>query len=159
MRIETAEPEDAEQLLALRRAAFAPVAEQYNDPDMPPMRETLEHVLEETRHCVVLKATEAERIVGSARACERNGVVHIGRLAVAPEDQGRGIGTALASAIIDQFPGARAFELFTGHKSAAPLAVYRKLGFEIVREERESDDLTLLHLQRPGPAAQPVDRP
>jgi ribosomal protein S18 acetylase RimI-like enzyme len=149
-RVELADAGDAEAILAVCKAAFAAVARAYNDPELPPLGETVEQVEAELSSHVVLKAIVDGRVVGAVRAQDLDGVVHIGRLAVLPEYQGRGIGTALSREILDHFPDARRFELFTGHKSHAPLAIYRKLGFEVVREQRESDDLTLVYLERPG---------
>lgn len=150
VRIEPATPADAEEILAVRLAAFADVAEQYGDPDLPPLRDTVEAVREESTEHTLLKAVEGGRIVGAVRARVVGGVVHIGRLAVDPPLQRRGIGTALARAIIEQFPDAVRFELFTGHLSEGPLAIYRKLGFSETHQERESDNVTLVHMERPG---------
>lgn len=148
--IEEASPEDATDILLVRHAAFRDVAEFYNDPDLPPLKETLEHVLQEPERYVVLKAVAGGRVVGSVRARETEGVVHVGRLAVLPDYQGKGIGTALASAIIERFPDAVRFELFTGHRSERALAIYRKLGFVEVRREPENENVTLVYMERPG---------
>jgi ribosomal protein S18 acetylase RimI-like enzyme len=142
----------------LRREAFRIVGLRYRDPELPPLVETLEQVEKEPETHVVLKALSDDgELLGAVRAEEHDGVVHIGRLAVFPYWQGRGIGRALAEAIIAQFPDALAFELFTGHRSHAPLSLYYSLGFSVSGVETISDILSLVHLQRPGPAAERTD--
>ena len=70
---------------------------------------------------MVLKATEAGRLVGSVRARAANGVCQVGRLIVHPELQGRGVGTMLMRHIEAEFPDATTFELFTGSRSEGNL--------------------------------------
>ncbi|GLW97393.1 GNAT family N-acetyltransferase [Microtetraspora sp. NBRC 16547] len=72
----------------------------------------------------------------------------VGRLVVAPDRQGNGIGTALLEALHAAVPEAAAFDLFTGHLSEGNLRLYRRLGYRETRRERVQDHLTLIHLRR-----------
>ncbi|MER6577571.1 GNAT family N-acetyltransferase, partial [Nonomuraea sp. NPDC001023] len=72
----------------------------------------------------------------------------VGRLVVAPDRQGQGLGTALLAALHEQVPEAGAFDLFTGHLSEGNLRLYRRLGYRETRRERMDDHLTLIHLRR-----------
>jgi ribosomal protein S18 acetylase RimI-like enzyme len=104
---------------------------------------------------VFLKATAHDGgIVGSVRAYEREGTCFIGRLIVHPDHQGRGIGARLMQEIESRFAQAERFELFTGHKSERNLRFYRRLGYRTSREERVTDALMLVFLQKPN-ARQP----
>jgi hypothetical protein len=47
-----------------------------------------------------------------------------------------------------RFPGARRFELFTGHLSKRNLYLYRKLGYRPVRREPVSEKLTMVFLEK-----------
>ena len=77
---------------------------------------------------------------------------HAGRLVVAPDMQGMGIGRRLLLAVEQAAPAdVRRFALFTGSRSASNLGLYRKVGYELVREERVADTLTLVHLEKPAP--------
>lgn len=146
--IERATVADAEQVLALIKRAFAQVAEEYGDPDLPPLTETLEEHRARYARNVVLKAVDAKgRIVGTVQGEPRaDGSCYVARLAVDPTAQGRGVGRMLAEALEAEFPDAARFELFTGHLSARSLALYRSLGYRETRRERVSDSLTLVWL-------------
>ncbi|GAA3313992.1 hypothetical protein GCM10020219_027190 [Nonomuraea dietziae] len=72
----------------------------------------------------------------------------VGRLVVAPDAQGRGIGRALLEALHEQVPQAQAFDLFTGHLSEGNLRLYRRLGYKETHRERMDDHMTLVHLRR-----------
>jgi GNAT superfamily N-acetyltransferase len=99
---------------------------------------------------VVLKAVEGSRLVGAVRAKVREGTCLVGRLVVAPDRQGRGVGAALMTAVEAEMAGrATALVLFTGHLSAANLRLYRRLGYTEFRRERVSDHLVLVHLRKP----------
>lgn len=149
MHIEQASIDDAEEILAVIRAAFAPVALQYGDPELPPVAESLESHRSRYADHVVLKAIEGGRVVGSVQGVERlDGVCVVERLAVLPEWQGRGVGRALTLAVEEAFPKTAAFELFTGHRSAETLGLYRSLGYTEVRREYVDERLTLVFLRK-----------
>ncbi len=146
--IERAEPTDAAAILAIQRAAYASEAALYASPDIPPLRQTIEDLVGEFEICVILKAALGGEIVGSVRAREVDGTVHIGRLIVRPEMQRQGIGTALLRAIEASFPAARRFELFTGHLSHGNIALYSRLGYRESRREVVDERLTLVFLEK-----------
>ncbi len=146
VRIEAALPGDAEEILALIKRAFAAVAEQYGEPNLPPLAETAEAFRARFPDHVVLKALSDGCLVGTVLGTIDGDTCFVGRLAVEPTMQGRGIGRALAIAIEERFPAARCFELFTGHASAETLGLYTSLGYEELRRTRASDRLTMVYL-------------
>lgn len=139
---------DAGEILGLIRRAFAAVAERYGDPALPPLVESLEEHRARYATHTVLKATDDRGvIVGTVQGESRpDGTCYVSRLAVDPVMQGRGIGRMLAEALEAECPDARRFELFTGHRCEASLALYTSLGFSEIRRERASDLLTLVWL-------------
>lgn len=145
--IETAAIEDAAEILELQRKAYVSEAEIYNDCEIEPLTQTLESVREQFATHLFLKAAAGGRIVGSVRACRRDGHVEIGKLIVDPELQGRGIGTRLMREIEARFPG-ETFVLFTGHKSERNLKLYRKLGCVPFDENTASPTLRLIYLRK-----------
>jgi GNAT superfamily N-acetyltransferase len=150
-RIERALPEDAGEILTLQRAAYVAEAQLYGDPFIAPLVESLQRMRATIETATVLKALAGDRIVGAVRGqlADRAGIV--GRLVVAPDHQGRGIGTALLKAIEGELsPMVDAYDLFTGHLSEGNLRLYRRLGYRETRRERVHDHLTLVHMRKPA---------
>ncbi|MBF8194681.1 GNAT family N-acetyltransferase [Nonomuraea sp. K274] len=139
---------DAGEILTLQRAAYVSEAQLYGDPYIAPLVESLEQVRKVIESAVVLKAVDGSRIVGAVRGQVSGATCRVGRLVVAPDLQGHGLGTALLSALHEEVPEASAFDLFTGHLSEANLRLYRRLGYRETRRERMDDHLTLIHLRR-----------
>jgi ribosomal protein S18 acetylase RimI-like enzyme len=147
-RIEHATPADATAILALQQLAYQSEARLYDDWTLPPLTQTLENLQDEFAGSVVLKATEAGRLIGSVRARESHGICSIGRLIVHPERQGRGVGTMLMRHIEAEYPLAAAFELFTGSRSEGNIRLYERLGYTRIHEKVSSPSVTLVFLEK-----------
>jgi GNAT superfamily N-acetyltransferase len=148
--IETAQPGDADEILALQKLAYRSEAELYQDFSIPPMTQTLAEITAEFSRLLVLKATAEGRIIGSVRAEERDGTCLIGRLIVHPDCQNRGLGRRLMAAVEARFPLAARYELYTGEQSVRNLYFYKKLGYTIFRCEPLNDRVTLVYLEKNG---------
>src|SRR6478735_12102699 len=103
---------------------------------MPPLTQTLEeleHELHDNLGCVALEGT---RMIGAVRARLDGDLLLVGRIAIAPDAQGKGIGTLLLSEVErrGREAGAREAELFTGSLSEANLRLYEREGY--VESER-----------------------
>jgi ribosomal protein S18 acetylase RimI-like enzyme len=146
--IQPAQPQDAADILALQKLAYQSEAAIYGDSSIAPLTQTLEEMGADLAHQTCLKATVDGRIVGSVRANLKEGTCYVGRLIVHPGVQNQGLGTRLMAEIESAFPGAARFELFTGHRSERNLYLYRKLGYRPCKQERVSDALTLIHLEK-----------
>ena len=130
------EPADAGELFTLQRACW--VQEQQDNPGVtiPALEESLGDLREWIATDTVLVARSAGRLVGAVRARLHPGpdgdVWDIGRLMVAPDLQGRGLGRALLARIEAQAPStATGFELFTGVGSARNQKLYKKAGYRL----------------------------
>lgn len=145
--IERALPEDAGEILTLQRAAYVTEAQLYGDPFLPPLVETLEQVRKVIETGVVLKAIAGARLVGAVRGQMSGSICRVGRLVVAPDRQGQGIGTALLGALHEAVLEASTFDLFTGHLSESNIRLYRRLGYRETHRERVHDHLTLVHMR------------
>jgi GNAT superfamily N-acetyltransferase len=146
--IAPAGPDDAGELLTLQRAAFVTEAQLYGDPRLPALVETVDQL--RAALGLALTARSGPRLVGSVRARVAGGVLHVGRLVVAPDQQGRGIGTDLLAAVERAAaPEVHTAALFTGARSAGNLRLYARAGYREQRRERVDDALTLVHLAKP----------
>ena len=122
---------DAGELLTVQRAAYLVEAEHYNSFRLPPLTETLDEVRAAlTDGTVVLVARLGHRLVGAVRGRVDGDTGHIGRLCVAPDLHGHGIGRQLLAAMERALAGrVSRLELFTGATSEANLRLYRSAGY------------------------------
>jgi histidine ammonia-lyase len=145
------EPEDAGELLTLQRAAYVTEGQIYQNASIPPLTQTLAELQAELAESIALKATLGCRMVGTARARLEDGTLHIGRIAIAPDMQGRGIGTALIERLeADHGSGAHTFALFTGDSNPANRRLYERLGYRETHAEVLDFGVRLVHLAKPA---------
>jgi len=127
-----ARPADAGELLTLQRACW--VQEQQANPEVfiPPLHESLADVEAWMREWVVLVLRRANRLVAAARGRAHGSTWDIGRLMVAPDLQGQGLGRQLLSAIEGAAPPeVTTYELFTGVGSAENIRMYKRAGYRL----------------------------
>ena len=155
--IETASRSDLARILQLQKTAYLSEAEIYGDFNIPPLLQTLEDLEAEFDTMLFLKIESDGSLVGSVRACEKDGVCHIGKLIVSPEHQNNGLGTSLLLEMERRFPHVSAYALFTGGKSSKNLGLYDKLGYVRTECTRVSDALTIVHLRKPNRPRRPEE--
>lgn len=151
---------DAGELLTLQRAAYPSEARLHHDLDLPPLTESLEAVQAELAR-LELQAwgvRDQGRLVAAVRVLVREPIAELGRLIVAPDRQGRGLGSRLLEHVEDNLPAAiTSIELFTGERSEPNLRLYRRHGYrETHRTTTGSYDL--VHLKKPKPLPAPRGR-
>ena len=130
--IRAAVPADAGELLTLQRACW--VQEQQANPGVhiPPLHESLADVETWMGSWTTLVLRSAGRLIGAVRGRVSGESWGIGRLMVAPDLQGRGLGRVLLAAIEDAAPeGVIENVLFTGAGSARNIAMYKKAGYRL----------------------------
>lgn len=148
MEIYPAQPADADVILALQKLAYQSEADLYQDSSLPPLRQTLEDLRHEISTQVFLKAVESSEIIGSVRAVCEGSTAQIGRLLVQPAFQGRGVGTALMTAIEAACGTVERFELFTGEKSVRNIRLYERLGYSVFKRVALTPLITLVYLEK-----------
>jgi len=148
MQILFAEQSDLPIILDLQYAAYQSEARLPNNPNIPPLQQTLEELQYEFERGTILKAVDDDdSIIGSARAYAKDGTLYIGKLIVQPDMQGKGIGTALLREIERACPQDRC-ELFTSSKSIRNIKLYERGGYRIFREQQISDSLKFIYLEK-----------
>jgi ribosomal protein S18 acetylase RimI-like enzyme len=148
IKIHLAEPTDAGAILALQKLAYQSEARLYDDWSLPALTQTIESLLDELAHSVVLKAMSGDHLVGSVRAKSDAGICAIGRLAVHPGHQGQGIGSLLLREIEARFDEVEKYELFTGSKSEANIRLYQRHGYAVTRTEPLSPAVAITFLEK-----------
>jgi GNAT superfamily N-acetyltransferase len=121
-------PSDAGEVLTVQRAAFVSEAQIYGNPSTPPLVQTLEELEAELQDAGGYVALVGERIVGAIRTRESDGILLIGRIAIAPDLQGAGIGRRLLETAEAASTCTEA-ELFTGSLSEANIRLYEECGY------------------------------
>ncbi|MDR2884135.1 MAG: GNAT family N-acetyltransferase [Deferribacteraceae bacterium] len=146
MQIIKANYNDLQEILDLQYLAYQSEAKLYNNPNIPPLTQTLKDLETEFEIGVFLKAiNEDGAIIGSVRGYSDNGTLYIGKLIVRPDLQGQGIGTALLREIERVCPHNR-YELFTGTKSVRNIKLYERIGYLKFKEEDMGHGVIFIYL-------------
>jgi tRNA (guanine37-N1)-methyltransferase len=144
---------DAGELLTLQRACWVSEAFDSQSLEIPALHEDLATVIAELDRWQTYVVRSAGRLVGSVRGRLAEGpdgdrVWDIGRLMVAPDLQGRGLGRVLLEHIQAVAPvEASAYWLFTGARAARNQRLYKKAGFRL-RPELEAPPLAVIMTKR-----------
>ncbi len=131
-------PADAGELLTLSRACWLSEARDHDTFVIPALQESLADVQRWLGEWDTWVLRVAGRMVGAVRArrersADGTAQWDIGRLCVAPDLQGRGLGRWLLAFVEAQAPpDTEAFVLFTGARSAGNIRMYRRAGYRVV---------------------------
>ena len=147
MLIQTANIDDAEEILTLQKLAYKSEAKLHDDFQIPPLVESLDELKDKFKTHVFLKAITDGKIIGSVRILQKDNTCYIGRLMVHPDFQNRGIATELLMEIERTFSCSR-FELFTGEKSVKTIRLYEKLGYKRFKVQKPAANVTLVFLEK-----------
>ena len=125
-------PADAGEILTLQRACW--MQEQQANPDawVPALHESLDDVRRWLPEWTVLTLRRAGRLVAAARARSEGDEWDIGRLMVAPDLQGQGLGRVMLAAAEAAAPeDTTTYSLFTGAGSVANHRFYKRAGYRM----------------------------
>lgn len=147
--VRTAVPADAGELLTLQLACWVEEARANPGVDIPPLRETLADVSAWLEDWTTFVVRAGGRLVGAVRGRLVGDTWDVGRLMVAPDLRGRGLGRWLLFHVEAAAPpDARRLSLFTGAGSAANLRMYQRAGYRRDRVQPEEDGV--VHLSKPA---------
>ena len=148
--IKKAERVDMQEILQLQYLAYQSEAALFGSRDIPPLKQTLDEVIEEFNSGVILKMVDENGvIIGSVRAKESDGTVYIGKLMVHSHHRHKGYGSRLLSEIEGYFSDKR-YELFTSTRSLDNIRLYQKLGYTIFAQKVINDELEFLYMEKNG---------
>lgn len=141
-KIERALVKDAEEILSLQKLAYLSEAEIYGNNKIEPLTQSIEDLVSAFKNSIFLKCVENDKIIGSVKATEKEGICYIGKLMVHPNYQNKGIGKRLMKEIESLFADLD-FELFTGSKSNKNISFYESIGYKGFKYELSPIDETL----------------
>ncbi|HVK44345.1 MAG TPA: uroporphyrinogen-III C-methyltransferase [Micropruina sp.] len=130
-----ARPEDAGELLVLQRACWTQEAIDNGSLDIPALHEDLAAVSAGLGQWQTWVLRRGGRLIGSVRGQLDGTTWEIGRLMVAADLAGQGLGRLLLECVERQAPPeATTLRLFTGAGSARNLRLYRAAGYALTGE-------------------------
>ncbi|MDG4823830.1 GNAT family N-acetyltransferase [Asanoa sp. WMMD1127] len=150
MEIRRADAADAGEVFTLQRAAFLSEAQRYDDPHLPVLTETLAELTAVLDTVFVGRHLAGRLVVVGRGRLDAAGTCHIGRLAVAPDLRGQGLGRRMLRAVEAAHPDARRFELFTGAASHDNIRLYERNGYTIFARRTLDRGPGLVHLAKPA---------
>ena len=140
---------DAAELLVLQRCCWVAEAIVNGTLDIPALHEGLDDVRAWTTSWDVWTVRRRGRLVAAVRAREADGAWEVGRLMVAPDLAGRGIGRWLLAHAESRAPdGTAAFALVTGSRSTRNIDLYERAGYRITSGSPGAGDVVHLTKDR-----------
>ncbi len=123
---------DAGELFTLTRACW--LQELWANPDVPipALEESLDDLVASLDDWTTIVARAGGRLVGSCRGRAEGEVWDVGRVMVAPDLQGRGLGRYLLD-LVEQAapPDTTSYQLFTGAGSVDNIRMYKRAGYRL----------------------------
>ncbi|WP_344871054.1 bifunctional NAD(P)H-dependent oxidoreductase/GNAT family N-acetyltransferase [Allokutzneria multivorans] len=150
-----AESEDLPELLVLQRCCWVQEALANETLDLAPLRESLVELRASGSTWQQWCVRRDGRLIAAARARRAGTAWEIGRLMVAPDQAGQGIGSWLLAHVEAQAPeGTTHHRLHTGRRSTRNIELYERAGYTVAPADEMSVSLT-----RPRDSAPTQSRP
>jgi len=148
--------DDVGEIITVQRAAFLVEAYLYGHPHLPPLMETIDEARAVFRDGVTevvvaeLVRDVGPRLVGVVRVKLDDGAAQIGRLAVAPDMTGTGIGSRLLQFVHDNPPvGTERFTLHTAARNVGNHRWYSGHGYHQVSTVTDVSGIDVVAMERP----------
>jgi tRNA (guanine37-N1)-methyltransferase len=147
--VRTATPADAGEVLTLQLACWVSEARANRTLDIPALQEDVADVAAWLGEWTTFVVHAEGRLVGAVRGRLRGDTWDVGRLMVAPDLRGRGLGRWLLEQVETAAPPqARRLSLFTGSASEDNLRMYRRAGYR--RDPEQPEDPGVVRLAKPA---------
>jgi tRNA (guanine37-N1)-methyltransferase len=148
LEVRTATPADAGELLTLQLACWVDEAQTNGTLDIPALLEDTDDVRGWIGTWTTLVVHAGHRLVAAVRGRLSGDVWDIGRLMVAPDLRGHGLGRwLLQQAEGAAPPQATRLALFTGVGSERNLRMYRRAGYRLDADQPDAE--VVVHLSKP----------
>lgn len=148
---------DLAELLVLQRCCWLQEAMVNQSLDIPALRESLDDVRLWAASWRVWTVRLHHRLVAAVRARAADGVWEIGRLMVAPDLAGQGIGRWLLVHAESQAPeGTTSFAMVTGARSTRNIDLYERAGYRITALSGRTDTVYLSKARPTQPMPAPT---
>ena len=140
---------DAPEMLSLQKLAFRDSWEIYAHCTIPPLEQTAEEIADKFDHKVFFKVVVNDKIAGAVRAYRESGTCYPEKLAVHPDFQKQGIGTALMRKVEEYFHDrVDRFRISTDGTDERNIRLYKKLGYKPFKTRHVSDGLTFVYMEK-----------
>lgn len=147
--------DDAGELLTLQRAAYITEAQAHDDLDLPPLTQSLLELAGELSTPDVIAIglrNDSRRLVAAVRLHLISSdplVAELGRLIVAPDRQGQGLGSQLLRLAESSLPASvTELTLFTGERSVGNLRLYNRFGYRETHRTPTPGGYAVVHLSK-----------
>jgi GNAT superfamily N-acetyltransferase len=138
-------PDDAAELMVLQRCCWVDEAIANDTLDIAALHESLDDVRASLGEWMTWTVRVSGRLVGAVRARREGSTWDIGRLMVAPDLAGQGLGGWLLRFAEAQAPDeVESITLFTGARSTRNIAMYERAGFQHSSEPAPPNALRLV---------------
>lgn len=134
------------RVMEIQKKAYLVEAEYIKNMNLPPLHETSEQVRSSDEIWVGHMIREQLAGLISYKIYDGH-ICDIHRLAVDPQFFRNGIATALLSYVLS-LPQIDQWEVSTAKSNKPAIHLYRKYGFQIVRESGAKEGIDLVHLQK-----------
>jgi len=145
--ITKAKIDDLEEILKLQKRAFITEAQMHGNYDIEPLKQTYESILSDFDTHSFLKALYEDKIIGSIKYRNSDGMVWVGKLIVDPLFRRKGLGRRLLLEVENDNPDASAFRLFTAASSIQNIRLYESVGYSICNEYEDESQSNLLMVE------------
>ncbi|MGG0689109.1 GNAT family N-acetyltransferase [Bacillus safensis] len=143
IRLDQKNEEQAKELLHIQLAAYQREAEQIGYQDLPPLKETVQDIIETDE--IFIGFEKEGHLLGIASYELHDDRIILSRLAVHPHHVNQGIGTALLQSIIQY---QKTIELTTAEANTPAIKLYEKLGFKQKARLQVENKLMLTKMER-----------
>ncbi|MGW0505018.1 GNAT family N-acetyltransferase [Micromonospora sp. NPDC003241] len=142
--------EDLAELFVLQRCCWVQEAIVNDTLDLPPLQESFADLGASTSTWRIWCLRRDGRLIGSVRARADGDAWLVGRLMVAPDQAGRGIGSWLLAHAESQAPETTTHHaLCTGHRSTRNIGVYERAGYTVTEVDAAQGVVHLVKPRRP----------